>query len=81
MSKNIRVSLIDPILYKSSYINHEPKISFANIFWRKFNLLNFVLNVLLPIIIIIFVLFVLKDRYLSKLKTDRLNIVDNSQNF
>lgn len=64
MSKNIRVSLIDPMLYQSTYINHDSTIK-TN-FWKKFSLINFIFNILLPISIIIFVLFVLKDRYMTK---------------
>ena len=73
MSKNIRVSLVDPILYQSSYINETPKIPLSKTFWKKFNLLNFIFNILLPLGIIIFVLFVLKDRYQTKLKQKSTN--------
>jgi heme/copper-type cytochrome/quinol oxidase subunit 2 len=65
MSKNIRVSLIDPMLYQSSYINKN-STPITNNFWKKFNLLNFIINILLPVAVIIFVLFVLKARYQKK---------------
>jgi len=77
MSKNIRVSLIDPMLYQSSYVNRNTKTLFINTFWKKFNLLNFILNILLPITIIIFVLFVLKGKYVSKLKMKQQNIINS----
>lgn len=66
MAKNVRVSLIDPILYKSSYINKKRLPPITTTFWKKFNFLNFLFNVLLPISVIVFVLFVLKDHYINK---------------
>jgi hypothetical protein len=67
MTSKIRVSLVDPMLYQSTYVNSTPKSSVQINFWKRFSLLNFILNILLPIFIIVFVLFVLKERYLSKL--------------
>lgn len=61
-----RVSLIDPLLYQSNYINpNPPKVVEIN-FWKKFNVYSFLFNIALPISVLIFVLFVLKDRYQSK---------------
>lgn len=68
MSNKPRISLIDPILYQSVYINKDIKPPVEINFWKRFNLLNFIFNILLPIAIIIFVLFVLKDRYMTKLQ-------------
>lgn len=59
-------SLIDPLLYKSSFINTTkiPKINF----WKKFHPYNFICNIILPIMLILIVSFILKDKYNSKLK-------------
>ena len=65
MANRVRTSLIDPILYQSSYVNKATPIKFN--FWAKFSFLNFFFNIMLPISVIVFVLFVLKKRYISKL--------------
>ena len=68
MNKNSRISLIDPILYNSTYINpHPPKIIKIN-FWKKFDFLNFMMNIGIPLTILIFVLFILKAKYINKLQ-------------
>lgn len=61
-----RVSLIDPLLYQSTYINPDPPKPLKINFWKKFNPWNFFFNIALPIFIFIFILFVLKEKYLSK---------------
>jgi len=66
MSK--RVSLIDPILYQSTYVNKAPIINF----WKRLNIFDIIFNIILPLSVIVFVLFVLKDRYSTK-KRLRLN--------
>ena len=66
MSNPGRVSLIDPLLYQSSYINPNPPKPIKINFWKKFNIFNFMFNIAIPLIVLIFVMFVLKDRYLSK---------------
>ena len=68
MSQIPRVNLIDPILYQSNYVNRQPKINIGQHFWNKFDPINFLLNLVLPLSIIIFILFVLKEKYLSKKK-------------
>ena len=65
MSK--RVSLIDPILYQSSYLK-SPEVPIGLTFWKKFNVFNFLFNICLPIFIVVFVLFVLKGRYFKKIR-------------
>lgn len=70
MSSQQRVSLIDPMLYQSSYINPNPPKPIKLNFWKKFNVYSFLCNIAIPIIVIIFVLFVLKDKYLSKKRQD-----------
>ena len=75
MPKHTRVSLVDPMLYDSSYVNKNPLPSITTTFRKKFNLFNFVLNILLPCVIIVFVLFVLKDRYVTK--KNKLSLTSN----
>ncbi len=70
MPKRARISLIDPLLYKSTYINQNPSRPLKINFWKKFNPLNFTINILIPLSIFIFVLFILKSKYLSKLQKD-----------
>ncbi len=67
MSNNQPVGLFDPMLYQSSYANLNPTPVITLNFWKKFSLLNFLFNIGIPIMVIIFVAFVLKARYLSKL--------------
>lgn len=81
MSNKPRISLIDPILYQSSYINRNVKPPVEINFWKRFNLLNFIFNILLPIAIIVFVLFVLKDRYITKLQYKRADYNKHQINF
>ena len=78
---NMRVSLMDPMLYQSTYINPNPQKPLKINFWKKFHLLNFLFNIAIPIIIFIFVLFVLKGKYLSKLqkKSVKINVDPNDQ--
>ena len=66
MNSNNRVSLIDPLLYQSSYVNLNPKKPTKINFWKKFHFWNFLFNIAIPIFILVFVLFVLKEKYLSK---------------
>ena len=66
MTTNQRVSLLDPLLYQSSYINPNPEKPIKINFWKKFNFGNFLFNIAIPIFIFIFILFVLKDKYLLK---------------
>lgn len=66
MVKKNRVSLIDPLLYNSTYINQQNTPSVKTVFWKNFSFINFILNILLPISIIVFVLFILKYRYYMK---------------
>jgi hypothetical protein len=68
MTNSARVSLIDPLLYQSTYINPNPVKPLKINFWKKFNFLNFIINIGIPLSILVFVLFVLKDKYLSKLR-------------
>lgn len=73
MSKNTRVSLLDPLLYKSSYVdNRSPSVTNLN-FWKRFSFLNFSINILLPILLIVFILFVLKGKYQQKERKKFLN--------
>lgn len=65
---NQRVSLIDPLLYQSTYINPNPPKPLKINFWKKFNIFNFMFNIAIPIAVLIFVLFVLKEKYLSKIQ-------------
>ncbi len=68
MSNPPRVSLIDPLLYQSTYINPNPVKPVTINFWKKFNPLNFMINIGIPLAVFIFILFILKDKYLSKLQ-------------
>lgn len=61
-----RVSLIDPLLYRSTYIDPHPQKTLYNSFWGKFNIWSCLFNVILPILILIIVLFFLKDKYILK---------------
>lgn len=61
-----RVSLIDPMLYQSTYINPNPVKPIKLNFWKRFNIWNFLFNVVIPIFILVFILFVLKEKYHSK---------------
>jgi K+-transporting ATPase A subunit len=70
MSK--RVSLIDPILYQSTYVNKAPIINF----WKKLNIFDIIFNIILPLSVIVFVLFVLKDRYSTKKKLRHIQKID-----
>ena len=63
-----RVSLVDPLLYQSSYVNPHPTKPIILRFWQKFNFLNCFFNLLLPLFVLIFILFMLKQRYWSKLE-------------
>uniref|UniRef100_A0A6C0BJW1 Uncharacterized protein n=1 Tax=viral metagenome TaxID=1070528 RepID=A0A6C0BJW1_9ZZZZ len=66
MAQKFRVSLVDPMIYHSTYVNRTSANTLRSYFWKKFNWLNFLFNVVLPITVVICVLFVLKDRYLTK---------------
>ena len=72
-----RVSLIDPLLYQSSYVNNNTGPSIWDHFWKKFNLLNFIFNIIIPVTIVIFILFVLKEKYMTKIKTEQNRYKDN----
>lgn len=61
-----RVSLVDPVLYQSSYVNPNPQNPIKINFWKRFNFLNFLFNILLPISVIILIMFILKGRYWNK---------------
>lgn len=61
-----RISLMDPMLYQSSFANPNPPKPLKLNFWKKFNIYNFICNIVLPIFVLIFVLFMLKSKYLSK---------------
>ena len=76
MATNHRVSLLDPLLYQSSYINPNPEQPIKLNFWKKFNFWNFLFNIAIPIFILIFILFVLKDKYLSK----QQKVINKSEN-
>jgi hypothetical protein len=64
MSK--RVSLIDPLMHESSYINRTDTPSLFSRFYKKFNLVNFSLTIILPLCTFIAFIFVLKNRYNMK---------------
>ena len=66
MTNRQRVSLLDPLLYQSAYINPNPPKPLKINFWKKFNFWNFLFNIAIPMFVFIFVLFVLKEKYLSK---------------
>ena len=59
-------NLVDPLLYHSSYVNKNPEKVLKIEFWKKFDFLNFMCNIFIPITVLIFVLFVLKNRYVNK---------------
>ena len=61
-----RASLIDPLLYQSTYVNPNPVKPMQINFWKKFSPLNFLFNIGLPLAILMFVLFMLKDKYHQK---------------
>lgn len=63
MSKH-PISLIDPMLYHSSLINQQ--ITQPINFWKRFSFVNFTINCLIPVIVLIFIAFVLKYKYKSK---------------
>lgn len=73
MSRQPNVSLFDPILLSSSFINQKPTPTIATVFWKKFHALNFLCNIVIPLGILIFIMFVLKRRYLNKLHQKRTN--------
>jgi len=82
MENQPRVSLLDPMLYQSTYINpNPPKVVKIN-FWKKFSPLNFMINIGIPLAVFIFVLFILKEKYLSKLQktTNKKKITNNESN-
>jgi hypothetical protein len=68
MASNTRTSLVDPLLYQSSYstrgITTLQRLKVH--FWEKFSLINFILNIVLPMSVLVFILFVLKERYHEK---------------
>lgn len=66
MNGSNRISLMDPMLYQSSYINPNPPKQLKINFWKKFNIYNFMCNILMPLLFIIFISFMLKAKYLSK---------------
>jgi hypothetical protein len=61
-----RVSLLDT----HSMVHYENKIS--NTLWynliNKFHFLNFIINILLPLCVLIFFIFILKNKYKNKYK-------------
>ena len=61
-----RVSLFDPLLYHSTYINPILHTPLKKSFLKKFNFWNLFFNIIVPIFIFVFVLFVLKAKYISK---------------
>ena len=58
-----RRSLFDPMLNKSDFINKQEIISIKDTFIKKFNCLNFLINVLIPLISIIVLAFIGKVLY------------------
>jgi len=72
MAKTTR-SLIDPLLLTSEYINRDPVGKpFKIDFWKKFKLLNFIFNIVVPLFALIVVAFILKSKYLAKRKNTGL---------
>lgn len=57
-----RVSLVDPLLYQSNYVDLNPEPQFKIDFWSKFNIYSFLFNIIIPLFVILFVMFVLKGR-------------------
>lgn len=80
MSEVNRVSLMDPMLYQSSYINPNPPKKLKINFWKKFNIYNFMCNIFIPLFVFIFIAFILKGKYLSKKQrlTQKSNIFNQN---
>lgn len=66
MPKPGRVTLIDPMLYQSTYVNNQ--IYRPIDFWKKFHFWNFLFNIVIPIIVVVIILFILKRRYIHHKK-------------
>ena len=63
-----RVNLVDPLLYQSSFVNLNAGKPIKINFWQRFDSVYFTLNVCIPIILLILLGFLLKNRYISKQK-------------
>ena len=72
MSHAARINLMDPMIYQSSYINTTPERIIKIDFWKKFNFWSFLVNLLLPLAILIFILFVLKYKHDTKVKVKKV---------
>jgi hypothetical protein len=58
-----RRSLFDPMLNKSDFINKQEMINIKDTFIKKFSCINFLINVLVPLISIIILAFIGKVLY------------------
>jgi hypothetical protein len=58
-----RRSLFDPMLNKSDFINKQEMINIKDTFIKKFSCINFLINVLVPLISIIILAFIGKILY------------------
>ena len=74
-----RVSLVDPMLYNSTYINPNPPKPVKINFWKKFNFYSFLFNILLPVAVVVFILFMLKYRYWAKRRKDQQRKIEQQK--
>ena len=58
-----RRSLFDPMLNKSDFINKQEIINVKDTFIKKFSCINFLINILVPLISIIILAFIGKVLY------------------
>lgn len=58
--------LFDPILTKSALISPTKQVDILSQFHKKFKLSNFIVNILIPIVLIICILFILKYNRIRK---------------
>jgi hypothetical protein len=73
-----RRSLFDPMLNKSDFINKTEMINIKDTFIKKFNCINFLINVLIPLISVIILAFIGKILYYRQKQKKLQNIESNS---
>jgi len=71
-----RRSLFDPMLNKSDFINKQEIINVKDTFIKKFSCINFLINVLVPLISIIILAFIGKILYYKQ----KQKKIDKSKN-
>ncbi len=71
-----RRSLFDPMLNKSDFINKQEIINVKDTFIKKFSCINFLINVLVPLISIIILAFIGKVLYYKQ----KQKKIDKSKN-